>query len=85
MQELLEENIRLKAHLTELTDKYEALRDKYKAERQKRLEECLACKNFYAAQDRVKLDVAVEKTNRLINDLQKTMNYLNITLSGGNK
>lgn len=74
-QELLEENIRLKAALTELTDKYEALKDK-------RLEKCLACKNFYGALSRNKIEVAVTKIDKQLKDLQRTVNYLESTFPG---
>lgn len=74
-QELLEENIRLKAALNELTDKYEDLKNK-------QLEKCLDCKNFYGALARNKVEVAVNKIDKQLKDLQKTMNYLESTFPG---
>lgn len=74
-QELLEENIRLKAALTELTDKYEGMR-------QKQLEKCLACKNVYGAMSRNKVEVAVNKIDKQLKDLQRSINYLETTFPG---
>ena len=74
-QDLIEENIRLKAALTELTDKYEALKNK-------NIDKCLTFKNFYGALSRNKVEVAVNKIETQLNDLQKTMNYLESTFPG---